>query len=65
MALLWHGHFATNEDKVRDYRKMHKQLTLFQGQGLGNFRDLLIGVAQDPAMLAFLGRGGKCQRQAE
>ena len=21
MALFWHGHFATNEDKVRDYRK--------------------------------------------
>ena len=57
MALLWHGHFATNEDKVRDYRKMHKQLTLFQRQGLGNFRDLLIGVAQDPAMLAFLDAG--------
>ena len=57
MALFWHGHFATNEDKVRDYRKMHKQLTLFQQQGLGNFRDLLIGVAQDPAMLAFLDAG--------
>ena len=57
MALFWHGHFATNEDKVRDYRKMHKQLTLFQTQGLGNFRDLLIAVAQDPAMLAFLDAG--------
>ena len=29
MALFWHGHFATNEDKVRDYRKMLKQLELF------------------------------------
>lgn len=57
MALFWHGHFATNEDKVRDYRKMHKQLTLFQREGLGNFRDLLIAVAQDPAMLAFLDAG--------
>ena len=26
MALFWHGHFATNEEKVRDYRKMLKQL---------------------------------------
>ncbi|MEM7467721.1 MAG: DUF1800 domain-containing protein [Pseudomonadota bacterium] len=57
MALFWHGHFATNEDKVRDYRKMHQQLTLFQREGLGNFRTLLIGVAQDPAMLAFLDAG--------
>ena len=38
MALFWHGHFATNEDKVRDYRKMLRQLELFQQQGTGNFR---------------------------
>lgn len=57
MALFWHGHFATNEDKVRDYRKMLKQLELLQERGLGNFRDLLIGVAQDPAMLMFLDAG--------
>lgn len=57
MALLWHGHFATSEDKVRDYRKMLKQLQLFQTSGLGNFRDLLIGVAKDPAMLAYLDAG--------
>lgn len=57
MALFWHGHFATNEDKVRDYRKMLNQLKLFRNEGLGNFRTLLIGVAQDPAMLAFLDAG--------
>ena len=56
-ALFWHGHFATNEDKVRDYRKMLQQLELFQREGLGNFRTLLLGVAQDPAMLAFLDAG--------
>ena len=22
MALFWHGHYAVNESKVRDYRKM-------------------------------------------
>ncbi|MGR8922090.1 MAG: DUF1800 domain-containing protein, partial [Gammaproteobacteria bacterium] len=57
MALFWHGHFATNEDKVRDYRKMLKQLELFQREGLSDFRTLLVGVAQDPAMLAFLDAG--------
>jgi uncharacterized protein (DUF1800 family) len=57
MALFWHGHFATNEDKVRDYRKMLRQLEIFQTQGTGNFRDLLITVARDPAMLAFLDAG--------
>jgi hypothetical protein len=57
MALFWHGHFATSEDKVRDYRKMLTQLQLFQTQGLGGFRELLISVAKDPAMLAYLDAG--------
>jgi len=57
MTLFWHGHFATSEEKVRDYRKMLKQNELFRAQGTGNFRDLLIGVAQDPAMLAYLDAG--------
>jgi uncharacterized protein (DUF1800 family) len=57
MALFWHGYFATSEEKVRDYRKMLKQNELFRAKGVGNFRDLLIGVAQDPAMLAFLDAG--------
>ncbi|MCZ6852364.1 MAG: DUF1800 domain-containing protein, partial [Gammaproteobacteria bacterium] len=57
MALFWHGHFATNEDKVRDYRKGLQQLELFHTKGLGNFHTLMIAVAQDPAMLAFLDAG--------
>ena len=57
MALFWHGHFATSEEKVRDYRKMLVQLDLFYRHGTGNVRDLVVGVAQDPAMLAFLDAG--------
>ena len=57
MALFWHGHFATHEDKVRDHRKMLQQVELFQRLGLSNFRELMIAVAQDPAMLAFLDAG--------
>ena len=57
MALFWHGHFATGDEKVRDYRKMLVQLELFRRHAVGNFRDLLIGVAQDPAMLVFLDAG--------
>ena len=54
MALFWHGHFATGEEKVRDYRKMEQQLALFHRQATGNFRELLVDVARDPAMLVFL-----------
>ncbi len=57
MALFWHGHFAVNESKVRDYRKHLRQLEWLQQHGTGNFRDLLIGVAKSPAMLSFLDAG--------
>jgi len=54
MALFWHGHFATGEEKIRDYRKMEQQLALFHRRATGSFRELLIDVARDPAMLAYL-----------
>jgi hypothetical protein len=54
MALMWHGHFATHENKVRDYRKMLQQIDLFERAATGNVRDLAIQVAQNPAMLYFL-----------
>ena len=57
MALFWHGHFAINESKVRDYRKLLVELELFQEMGTGSFRDLMVAVAQDPAMLSFLDAG--------
>ncbi len=54
MALLWHGHFATHENKVRDYRKMLQQIEIFERGATGNLRELTIAVAQNPAMLYFL-----------
>ncbi len=57
MTLFWHGHFATTEDKVRDYRKMLKQNEIFRQKAIGNYRDLLIATAKDPAMLVFLDAG--------
>ncbi len=57
MALFWHGHFATGDEKVQDYRKMLKQNELLRAKATGNFRDLLIAVSQDPAMLASLDAG--------
>jgi Protein of unknown function (DUF1800) len=54
MALLWHGHFATHENKVRDYRKMMQQIDLFERYATGNIRELTIQIAKNPAMLYFL-----------
>ena len=57
MALFWHGHFATAENKVRDYRKMLLQIETFERHATGNFGDLAVAVAQDPAMLYYLDAG--------
>ncbi len=57
MALFWHGHFAVNESKVRDYRKHLHLLQTFHKHGLGNFRELLIATAKAPGMLSFLDAG--------
>src|SRR5215469_6618300 len=54
MALFWHGHFATGEEKIRDYRKMEQQLALLHRLATGNFRELVVEVARGPAMLAYL-----------
>jgi uncharacterized protein (DUF1800 family) len=57
LALFWHGHFASSEEKVRDYRKMLGQVLLFQQHAAGNFGALLSAVTRDPAMLIFLDAG--------
>ena len=57
MALFWHGHFATAENKVRDYRKMLLQIEMFERYAAGNFGDLLQAVAKDPGMLYYLDAG--------
>ncbi len=54
MALFWHDHFATGISKVRYPELMTRQINLFRREGLGNFRDLLIEVSADPAMLYWL-----------
>ena len=57
LTLFWHGHFATGENKVRDYRMMLQQNLMFRANASGNFRDLLVGLLKDPAMLVYLDNG--------
>jgi len=54
LTLFWHGHFATSITKVEKARLMMKQNLLFRKKGFGSFRDLLLDVARDPAMLIWL-----------
>jgi uncharacterized protein (DUF1800 family) len=52
--------------KARELPGTQGQLELFREKGLGSFRDLLLAVAQDPAMLVWLdGRTNTRQRPQE
>ena len=57
LTLFWHGHFATGQNKVRDYRMMLRQNELFRTHASGRFRELLVGILKDPAMLVYLDNG--------
>jgi len=57
LTLFWHGHFATGENKVRDYRMMLRQNEMFRAQAAGSLRGLLVGILKDPGMLVYLDNG--------
>jgi Protein of unknown function (DUF1800) len=57
LTLFWHGHFATGENKVRDYRMMLRQNLMFRQHASGSLGDLLAGILKDPAMLVYLDNG--------
>jgi uncharacterized protein (DUF1800 family) len=54
LALYWHGHFACAASKVGNDALILDQNELFRRLGAASFRELLLAVAADPAMLAFL-----------
>jgi uncharacterized protein (DUF1800 family) len=54
LALLWHNHFATSNEKVADFRAMFRQNALFREHGRAPFGELLGRLARDPALLVYL-----------
>ena len=54
VALFWHQVFATGNSKVDNYDQLLVQLALFREKGMGNYRDLLVDLAKDPAMIYWL-----------
>ncbi len=54
LTLFWHGHFATSETKFKDAQLMWSQYGLLRAKGSGSFRDLLLGVSKDVAMIRWL-----------
>ncbi len=54
LALFWHGHFATGNEKVKNAYFMWRQNDLFRRLGNGNFEQLVLETGRDPAMLVWL-----------
>ena len=54
LALMWHDHFATSLDKVRDVAAMRRQNETFRRLARAPFGELLGAVARDPALLVWL-----------
>lgn len=51
MSLFWHGHFAC---QPRLGKLAIQQLNTIRTHALGNFRDLVLAIAQDPGMIRYL-----------
>ena len=54
MVLFWHHVFATGQSKIDNYNELLVQVDMFRELGMGNYRDLLLTVAKDPAMIFWL-----------
>ena len=54
MMLFWHGILCTADSKTQSYVTSHAELEMLRQNGMGSFRDLLVEISKDPAMLYFL-----------
>ena len=54
MTLFWHGHFTSGMREVRNAVFMQEQDEFLRRHALDSFRELLLGVSKDRAMLVYL-----------
>ena len=54
MCLFWHHVFATGNAKVDNCDQLLAQIAMFRKHGMGSYRDLLLQLAKDPAMIFWL-----------
>ncbi len=54
MGLFWHRVFATAATKLIQARVVSNQIDMIRAYGMGSFRDLLLQLSRDPAMLMWL-----------
>ena len=54
IVLFWHQIFATACSKLDNTNQLTAQMALFRRDGMGNYRDLLVELAKNPAMIFWL-----------
>ena len=54
MVLFWHGVLCSTHSKLNNYATLYDQVELFRRFGLGSFKDLLVEISRNPAMVYFL-----------
>lgn len=54
LVLFWHGHFTSGYREVKSSGALYDQNQLFREKANGNFRDLLLSITDDPAMILYL-----------
>ena len=54
MTLFWHHVFATGNSKIDNCDQMLDQINMFRTLALGNYRELLVALAKNPAMIFWL-----------
>jgi hypothetical protein len=62
MALFWHQVFATGVSKVDHYDEITRMVAMFRERGMGNYKELLVELARNPAMIYWL---DNCENHAE
>ena len=54
LTLFWQNHFVSTSTDVSDVRFLYRQNQLLRKYALGNFKDFVIEITKDPAMLVYL-----------
>ena len=54
MVLFWHQVFATGQSKIDHWHELITQADMLRDLGMGNYRDLLVALAKNPAMIYWL-----------
>ena len=54
MTLFWHHVFATGNSKIDNPTELVAQLDMLRKHGMGNYQDLLVELAKNPAMIYWL-----------